>query len=359
MDVEIAQYEALGKELLRRCFAEEEPMDLHRWLSEQLARLGGGDTSAVLSWPDSIALTERIIDEYERLAGIPESQRLSLRWPWESWNKLIDPLEEGMLGVITAPDGVGKTIYAESLAEYWAQRKNKVVFVHYELNRKLMMLRRVARWTGLSVRKLKAGQLNPLERKHVAELQPRFLAWDGYITYLHTPGWSMERTVAELRRLHAEGQCDVVVLDYLEKAMPSTRQLKMFGTNLYQREADNVEQLKNFAEVTELPAIMIAQMNKEAKGKGIEKTDRTGMRGAGEKSEKANLVVLLQRERLQDGYSNTVDVYVDKNTMGATGGFQQIMQPEYFRVGDIYSDELLSTNGTQQKRIAHNLGLLP
>lgn len=361
MDVEIAQYEALGKELLRRCFAEEDPTEMHRWLTETLARLGGGDTSAVLTWPDSIALTEHIISEYERLASIPESQRLSLKWPWESWNKLIDPLEEGMLGVITAPDGVGKTIYAESLAEYWAQRKNKVVFVHYELNRKLMMLRRVARHTGLSVRKLKSGQLTPIERRHVSDLQPRFLAWDGYITYLHTPGWSMEKTVAELRRLHAEGECNVVVLDYLEKATPSQRQLKMFGTNIFQREADNVEQLKNFAEVTELPTIMIAQMNKDAKSKSIDKVDRTGMRGAGEKSEKANLVVLLKRERIQEGYSNTVDVFVDKNTMGATGGFQQIMQPEYFRVGDPFEQVLLPTqaNGHANSRILKNLENLP
>lgn len=164
MDVEIVQYEVLAKDLLRRCMAEEAPEDLHRWITEQLAKLGGGDTSAVMTWPDSVTLTEKILDEYERLAGIPEGERLSLKWPWESWNKLIDPLEEGMLGVITAPDGVGKTIYAESLAEYWAQRKNKVVFVHYELNRKLMMLRRVARWTGIPVRKLKAGQLTPTEK---------------------------------------------------------------------------------------------------------------------------------------------------------------------------------------------------
>lgn len=359
MDVEIAQFEALGKELLRRCFAEEAPEDLHSWLSAQLARMGGGDSNAVLTWPESVALTEHILAEYERLASVPESERLSLRWPWESWNKLIDPLEEGMLGVITAPDGVGKTIYAESLAEYWAQRKNKVVFVHYELNRKLMMLRRTARWAGIPVRKLKGGLLTPIERGHVSEMYPRLLAWDGYITYLHTPGWSMERTISELRRLHAEGECNVVVLDYLEKATPSQRQLKMFGTNGFQREADNVEQLKNFAEITELPTIMIAQMNKDAKSKPMDKTDRTGMRGAGEKSEKANLVVLLKRERVQDSYSNTVDVFVDKNTMGATGGFQQIMQPEYFRVGDIYPDELIQANGHKPGKVLNNLSLMP
>jgi replicative DNA helicase len=147
----------------------------------------------------------------------------------------------------------------------------------------------------------------------------------------------MERTVAELRRLHAEGECDVVVLDYLEKAAPSSRQLKMFGSNGYQREADNVEQLKNFSEITEIPVIMIAQMTKEAKGQTFDRVDRSGMRGAGEKSDKDNLVILLKRERNGEGYSNEVDVLVDKNTMGGTGTFRQVMQPEYFRVGDIYN----------------------
>jgi len=340
MNVEIAPYEALAKEILRRCMAEEEPADLHRWLTEQLARLGGGDESAVMKWQESIAFTERMLAEYERLATVPESERRVLKWPWESWNKLIDPLEEGMLGLITAPDGQGKTIYGESLAEHWAQRRNKVVFVHFELNRKLMMLRRTARWTGIPVRVLKSGKMNREEQSRVKEMYPVLQAWDGYISYLHTPGWTMERTTAELRRLHAEGECDVVILDYLEKASASSRQLKMFGSNVYQREADNVEQLKNFAESTEIPTLMIAQMNKEAKGKDIEKVDRTGIRGAGEKSDKANLVVLLKRDRIPEWYSNTVNVVIDKNTMGATGSLEQIMQPEYFRVGDVYQDFL-------------------
>jgi len=44
---------------------------------------------------------------------------------------------------------------------------------------------------------------------------------------------------------------------------------------------------------------------------------------------------LLKRDRIEDGYTNEVDVLVDKNTMGGTGTFKQLMQPEYFRVGDI------------------------
>jgi len=337
MNPELATYEALAKEMLRRIMAEEDPHDLHRWLTEQLARIGGGDAAAVMTWPASFDLVDRMLEHYELLASTPAAERKSLTWPWQSWRNLIDPLEEGMLGVVTAPDGQGKTMYAESLAEHWAKQQNRVVFVHYELNRRLMMLRRTARHTGITVRKLKSGSLTTGEKDQVAELRPLMLAWDGYITYLHTPGWSMERTVAELNRLQAEGECDVVILDYLEKAAASRRQLQMFGSNGYMREADNVEQLKNFAERSEIPTIMVAQMNKDAKGRGFNKMDRSGMRGAGEKSDKANLVVLLKRDRVEEGYSNEVRVLVDKNTMGATGTFTQMMQPEYFRIADTYN----------------------
>jgi replicative DNA helicase len=337
MNPEVAVYEALAKELLRRCMAEEDPYDLHQWLSDQLSRLGGGDEgAAVLTWPGSFDLVDQMMSEYEQLANTPEKDRKTLTWPWASWNHLIDPLEAGMLGVITAPDGAGKTMYAESIAEHWAAHKNNVAFVHYELNRKLMMLRRTSRHTSIPSRELKSGRLSDEQKSRVAEVRQRLLAWDGCISYVHTPGWSMERTIAELRRLHTEGQCDVAVIDYLEKASASRRQLQMFGSNVYQREADNVEQLKVFSESTGVPVLMVTQMSKAGKSESFERMDRTGMRGAGEKSEKANLVVIIHRERVSTGYSNEVNVMVDKNTMGGTGSFKQMMAPEFYRVGDIY-----------------------
>jgi replicative DNA helicase len=334
MNPEIAQYEQLGKEILRRCMADEEPVDLHTWIMETLARMGGGDENAVLTWEQSFDLVDQMLAEYEVIANTPESERKVLSWPWQSWNSKIDPLDAGMLAVVTAGDGQGKTIYAESIAEYWAKHKARVVFVHYELNRKLMMLRRTARHTSITVRELKSGRLTAGQKNDIKRIRPVLEGWDGCISYVHTPGWSMERTTAELRRLHTEGLCDVVVLDYLEKASASRRQLQMFGTNTFQREADNVEQLKTFAETTGAPVLMVAQMNKAGKQEKFSSVDRTDMRGAGEKSEKSNLVVIIHRERIEDGYSNNVDVLIDKNTMGATGKLAQYMEPEFYRVGD-------------------------
>lgn len=330
-----AQIELFAKEIFRRVLGEQEPAEIRAWMAESVARMGG-DTQgdALMEWQESFDFVDKTIKEYEMKATQPKTERKEVSWPWQTWRNLIDPMEPGMLATITAPDGIGKTICAESIAEYWAEKKNKVAFVHYELNRKIMMLRRTARHTSILTRTIKEGKLTPEENQKITEAHTRMLEWEGNISYIHTPGWSMEKTIDELRRLKAENQLDVVVLDYLEKVAPSRRQLQLYGANIYQREADNVEQLKNFAEANGIPVLMVAQMTKKGKGESFEQIDRSDMRGAGEKSDKANLVVIMTRARSGDGYSNIVKVIVDKNTMGGTGTFEQIMQPEYFRMAD-------------------------
>lgn len=340
--VELVQYDVLARELLQRVTSFMEPADIHAWLMRRLAMLGTGDTDAALSWPDSFDYYDALLAKREAMASLPIEQRRLLDWPWPSWNRLIDPLDMGMLASITAPDGQGKTIVVECLAEHWASRKHNVVFVHYELNRALMMDRRMCRHTSILRAALTSGKLTPEQRQLVNGVRPRLMAWEGGITYLHTPGWTMEQTTAELRKLHAEGLCDVAVVDYLEKVAPSPRQLKMFGANVWQREGDNIEQLKVFSESAEIPVVMVAQMNKAGKGASYGQMDRSDMTGSADKSNKANLVILLKRDREEDGnYSNTVHVQVDKNTMGATGAFDQYMQPEYFRLADIYQGATL------------------
>jgi len=340
MNAELAQYDALQRELLQRITAEMEPADILEWLKRQIARIGGGDDSAALAWAESFDWYDALLAKRDALALLPLSERRLVDWPWPSWNNLIDPLEPGMLASIAAPDGQGKTIVVECLAEHWASRRLKVVFVHYELNRALMMDRRTARHTSILVRTLKSGTMTPEQRTAVKQVRPRLLAWEGEITYLHTPGWTMERTVQELSKLHADGRCDVVIIDYLEKVAPSTRQVALYGQQVYMRQADDVERLKNFAESNEVPVAMVAQMKKTGKDETWQKMDRNDIGGSGAKSDKANLVVILKRDREETGnYSNTVHVQVDKNTMGATGAFDQYMQPEYFRLADIYQGQ--------------------
>jgi replicative DNA helicase len=349
-------YIALAQEIMRRAYAEEDQPELNRWLTAQVARLGGMgiDDSAVMTWEESFEYTRTMLEKFEHDAALAPEQRVSLDWCWDSWNSMIDAFEPGMLCTLFAGDGMGKTIVAECLGEHWARRKKQVVFLHYELNRSLMMLRRLARHTGLTVKQLK-GKKTPDQRQFVGQVEPKLRQWDGCITYVHTPGWSMSQTVQKLTALKNEGKCDVVITDYIEKVAADRRQAQLFGRDPYQREADNVEQLKNFAESSETPVLMLAQATKEGKGKKeVEDMGRNDMRGAGEKSEKANIVIKLHRERVPEGekdsdgewiirpngYGRQTTILVDKQTLGATGSFEQFMEPQFFRLHDVTRREI-------------------
>ena len=65
------------------------------------------------------------------------------------------------------------------------------------------------------------------------------------------------------------------------------------------------------------------------------------MTGSADKSNKANLVVLLKRDREIDGnYGNTVHVQVDKIRWAQPAHSTSTCSLEYFRLTDIYRERL-------------------
>jgi len=326
-------YLVLAQEMFRRIYADESANEINAWCVAQLRRLAGEKTNdARLLWEDSFAFYETLIAQREAMAALPEKERRLLTWPWQSWNNYLDPLEAGMLAVIAGGDGQGKTIYAECLAEHWARQGMTVAFLHFELNRAIMLDRRMARQTGILRRELKAGALTNQQKAEMARADDRMKIWPGRVTYLHTPGWTVERALIEVGALVNEAICDVFIVDYLEKATASPRQIKQYGTQIFEREADDVEQIKTFSEAIGVPVVLLAQLNKLGKGQSFSQLDRTAIRGSGAKTEKANAVVLLHRDSPE---SERVKVRLDKNTIGPCGTFEQWMDGPRFFVADI------------------------
>ena len=342
----VRSYVAMAQQLVEKAYGGETPDTIYAWLNEALRQMRNlpGGSRAWLDWEDSFELYAQILLERQQAATVETNK---WTWPWRTWNTFIDPPEAGMLAVVSAGDGQGKTIYAECIAEHWARQGRHVVFVHFELNRKIMLDRRMCRHANLERRIL----LNPLARVHQDAIDcanERLQTWTGNIDYLHCPGWTVEQVCSELRLRIADHRCDAFVVDYLEKARPSQKQVKIFGNNRYAHEADNIEQLKDLSEETETRSVILEQFSKAGKQTSFESLDRTGIRGAGEKTERANIVVLLLRDKVENGefgprgetivepggYSREVKVRIDKNTMGKTGDFCQYLKAETFNVFD-------------------------
>ena len=127
----------LARQLNQRVFAQEAPENIYDWLSGSLGKFRPPDNSnAIMDWKASFELYDAEIARRIALAQLPESERKQFDWPGRhSWNSLIDPIEAGILVLLAGPDGSGKTTFAECIAEYWARRGQRVVFVHFELSR--------------------------------------------------------------------------------------------------------------------------------------------------------------------------------------------------------------------------------
>jgi replicative DNA helicase len=282
----------------------------------------------------------------DRMRQFAAGEMLTFDWPWSSWNRHVRPMRSGILGVVAAPDGMGKSTMLEMVAEHWARKRAHVVFVHLENDFDYTMNRRLCRWSHVPIAAIEDGNLTPAQQQEIRDAYQRMEL--DTLHYLDAAGWTMSELVAELSIRHSEGVCDAVVLDYLNKVRPSGAQAKLFAARPYERQADDAELLKSWAVKHKVPAFTAVQMNKDGQQHG--RQTRGNIRGSGEVSEKSQLVIVLTREILDNDlifngdivaekgeYSPYMTVRVDKQNRGRTAEWQMFYAGKHFEARDVQS----------------------
>lgn len=271
-------------------------------------------------------------------------------WPWADWTRRIRYLRPGMVGTLAAADGMGKSAYLEMIAEHWAMLGIPTVLVHLEDNLEYKQDRRMARHAQMTIDALEDSEdLTPEQWASIKEASGRIRDWVGNLHYLHAPGKSMHEILNKLEEKHNEGVCFAVVFDYLDKCQPTKAQIKAYGSNVWERQANDMEQLKTFAERLRIPVMTATQGNKDMQGEGTK--TRKAIQGSGQKSQKSQLVIILTRELVEDAkglkdedgnliakkgeYSPIVNVRVDKQNRGAQLEFEQLYAGRFFTIRDL------------------------
>jgi replicative DNA helicase len=303
------------------------------------------ESAFVYGW-DTIRLPRDSLRERirERAEGIISH----FNWPWASWNNKVRPLLPGMVGILAAPDGQGKSMYLEQIAEHWAASGHHVVLVHLEDSLDYKLNRRLARQALVSLDKIEDGTLESADLARIRDAEDRMGQWAGNLHYFHAAGQSMTAIIRELETRAAEGVCQAVIFDYLDKVQPTRGQTTLYGENAWERQANDMEQLKTFAENAKIPVFTATQGNKAMQGN--ERQTRRNIQGSGQKSQKAQLVLILTRELVGDEglrdkngkvlaepgeYSPVARMTIDKQNRGKTGEFSQYILGHLFSVRDI------------------------
>jgi len=297
---------------------------------------------------DTIAKGREIAEQRAQEAQLGMARRFD--WPkeWPSWNEYIRPARAGMLYLLAAPDGVGKSTYLEWIAEHWAIKGNKVVLLHLEDDHEYKLDRRKARWAKVPLADIEDGTLTAAQQKAVDRAEDEISAWASNLHYTHLPGATCASALAEAQKLVDEGECQALVIDYADKFTSDRRQVQLYGDGEWSRQGDDIEQLKTFAERNRLPVFTATQGNKGMQDQGRVIT-RKDIEGSGRKSQRSQCVILVTREILTTpvlddkgktlakvgDYSPYAKLRVDKQNRGWTGTFYQLFRGEYYRIGDL------------------------
>ncbi len=233
---------------------------------------------------DAIKQIEGAKDQEGHITGIPsgfsEIDRVTAGW------------QKSDLVVLAARPGMGKTAFVLSMARNMAVDFNKPIAVFsLEMSGVQLVTRLIASESELPADKLKRGQLEQYEWE---QLNARLGALTEAPLYIDdTPALSIFELRAKCRRLKAQHNIQLVVVDYM--------QLMSSGTDNHrgnrEQEISNISRsMKSLAKELDIPIIAISQLSRAVETRGGSKRPiLSDLRESGAIEQDADMVLFIYR----------------------------------------------------------------
>lgn len=196
----------------------------------------------------------------------------------------------GELVVIAARTSVGKSSYAENIAEQVAKHQNIVLYFNLEMSAKRMMERFAKRSHKLSTSAFLDG---PTHEKDIAAMYEIAEQRSKMPITLVNDGMASASSIWGMVNQHVirHGSIELIVIDYLQLLKDKERKS---GSEV-QRIAGITSSLKALAMEHEVPVILISQLNRNVEHRGGE-PELHDLRDSGAIEQDADIVLLMWRD---------------------------------------------------------------
>lgn len=242
-------------------------------------------------------------------SGFTEIDRVTAGW------------QKSDLIIMAARPGMGKTAFVLSMARNMAvDMKKAVAFFSLEMSAIQLVTRLIAGECEIPSEKLRRGNLEPAEWEQLNARLNTLV--DAPLFIDDTPALSVFDLRAKCRRLKAQHDIQMVVIDYLQLMTASTEK----GGNREQEISTISRSLKALAKELEIPVIALSQLSRavETRG-GSKKPILSDLRESGAIEQDADLVLFIYRPEYynlaewDDGSptEGTAEIIIAKHRNGA------------------------------------------
>lgn len=229
--------------------------------------------------------------------------------------------------LLAARPAMGKTSLCMSVARNAAMKYGCGVLVFScEMSKLQLVQRLVAMEAEVNVQRLFTKQLSDEELNRVTAIGHTIDAAPLWID--DTPGLTIAAMRSKIRRMLAEHQIDLIIVDYLQ-LMQATIDGKRIKER-FQEVSEVARSLKNVAREFNLPILALAQLSRAVEGRADKIPQLSDLRESGELEQAADIVMFIHREDYYAGYDKqtgesraarpgTADIIIAKHRNGPIG----------------------------------------
>ncbi len=238
--------------------------------------------------------------------------------------------------LIAARPSMGKTALALNIAEHMALKARAGVGIFsLEMGATQLANRLMAMNARVEASNLRSGKISGDDYLKITESGTLFGNSKLFID--DTPGISVSEVRAKCRRWKAQGDLDIIFIDYLQLMQGSGR------AESRQQEVSQISRdLKGLARELDIPVVALSQLSRTVESRKPPKPMLSDLRESGAIEQDADVVMFIYRE---DYYNkdtkrkNVSDIIIAKQRNGPVGDIHLVWLPQYTKFANMSKDE--------------------
>ena len=275
-------------------------------------------------------------EQIERLQEIPDGVS-GLATGYQELDRMTTGLHPGDLTIVAGRPSMGKTSWVLNVAQFVAiEREVPVAIFSLEMSKEQLVQRFLCAEARVDALMLRRGRLDGDEYPRLARAAGHLNAAPIWID--DSPTGNVLEMKAKARRLKAEADLGLVVVDYMQLMTGSTRK-----ESRVQEVSEISRGLKALARELEVPLIALSQLNRAPEQRTDRRPQLSDLRESGSIEQDADLVMFLYRPEYyhgptdKDGNSleGKSELIISKQRNGPTGSIDLYFHKTYTRFDSV------------------------
>jgi replicative DNA helicase len=327
----------VSQDTINRCMtAEEDPQQILGAAEDAFMKLGDVQSKNALASP------AQIISEYDGgiNAFLDTSKRIKgISTGFLKLDEMTGGLREGELIILAARPAMGKTALALNIAQHitTSPKNPKAVAVFsLEMSKESLLTRMICASARVDQQRFRAGYLNHEERTSLQEALYRIVESPLYLD--DTAGTNLMDIHTKLRRLQAEHDVGLVIVDYLQL---------MQGRGRFENRVQEISSLsrgfKLMSKELRVPFLVLSQLSRAPETRqGDHRPMLSDLRESGSIEQDADMVGFIFREEVyrpdKESLKGLAELILAKQRNGPTGRVKLAFLNKYTKFENLSAD---------------------